>query len=111
MFLDSQAHFDQTFHTRIFVGEGAKTCRDRINLFANKCQFSAFTQLLRMDYVGTSKRVDIANVNALTSQLRKLKMTSKEEKGQGISNTEELFSAFCASPPCSRDSPGHGACV
>ena len=94
MFLDNQHHFDQTFHTRMFVGEGAKTCNDRIVKFANECQYSVFTQLLRMDYVGSSKRVDIAHVNTLTSQLRKLKMTSKDDKGQGITNTEELFSAF-----------------
>ena len=93
-FLDSQEQFDRTFLIRTFHGEASgAACRKRINSFTSECQFSVFTQLLRLDYVGSSKRVDLAHINTLTSQMRQLKMTSND-KAQGITTTEELFSAF-----------------
>ena len=58
-FLESQADFDSTFPTRTFEGAQAKTVKASIDRFIGDCQYSAFTQLLRIDYVGSLDRVDI----------------------------------------------------
>ena len=94
-FLDNQEHFDQTFFSRTFHTDGSsKATIKRISDFISDCQYSVFTQLLRVDYVGTSKLVDNAHVRTLTQQLCKLKMTTKDGKTHEITSTEELFDSF-----------------
>ena len=93
-FLDNQARFERTFPSKTFHGTDASLTTQRLTAFVHECQYSVFTQLLRLDYVGSSRSVDMSNVIALTSQIRKLRMTGKEDKTSTITSTESLFNAF-----------------
>ena len=68
-FLESQAGFDSTFPTRTFEGAQAKTVKASIDRFISECQYSAFTQLLRIDCVGSLDRVDIHTVSNITARI------------------------------------------
>ena len=94
-FLESQAAFDSTFPSRTFEGAQAKTVKASIDRFVGECQYSAFTQLLRIDYVGSLDRVDIRTVSNITARIRRLHMTNRDDKASGsITSADDLFHEF-----------------
>jgi len=94
-FLESQADFDSTFPTRTFEGAQAKTVKASIDRFIDECQYSAFTQLLRIDYIGSLDRVDICTISNITARIQWLHMTTRDDKASGgITSADNLFHQF-----------------
>ena len=92
--LRDQETFAKTFPLQTFSGKDAKQVSTILDDFVNECQLQVFFQLLRLDYVGTSDRADVATIQSVTSKLRDLSMHARDQKTLVSESPSVLFNGF-----------------
>jgi hypothetical protein len=95
-FLDDQASFDNIFPHPSPTGKNSKSIHDNITKIIGRCQYFVLTNLLRQDYVGSDSATEAKATMALTSEIRNLRSSYRDQRtNKQINKTpNDLFLEF-----------------